>query len=114
MVMKGTSLGEFEEIVLLTVGVLYDEAYGLSIKKEVEERARRKVNLSAIHAALYRLEEKGFLKSRMGEATKARGGKRKKYFNLTSFGIQALEQANSLRQNLWSAIPEIVLKGGGS
>ncbi|UZR96245.1 PadR family transcriptional regulator [Chondrinema litorale] len=110
--MKGTYLGEFEEIVLLTVGVLYDEAYGLSIKNEVENRSNRSVNLSAIHAALYRLEEKGFLNSRLGEATGKRGGKRKKYFTVTKLGVSALEEAKSIRDSLWTSIPKIALQGG--
>ncbi len=110
--MKGTYLGEFEEIVLLTVGVLYDEAYGPSIKKEVEERTGRKVNLSAIHATLNRLDEKGFLSSRLGEATAKRGGKRKKYFAVTKLGVKALEEAKNLRDSLWVSIPKIALLGG--
>ncbi|MDW7693031.1 helix-turn-helix transcriptional regulator [Flammeovirgaceae bacterium SG7u.111] len=110
--MKGTYLGEFEEIVLLTVGVLYDEAYGPSIKKEVEERTGRKVNLSAIHATLNRLDEKGFLSSRLGEATAKRGGKRKKYFAVTKLGVKALEEAKNLRESLWVSIPKIALQGG--
>lgn len=111
--MKGTHLGEFEEIVLLTVGILYDEAYGLSIKREVENKANRKVNLSAIHAALYRLEEKGLVNARMGEATGKRGGKRKKLFTLTKHGVQALNEAREVRENLWASIPKIALKGIG-
>src|SRR5258706_11952473 len=67
--MKKYQLGEFEEVVLLTVGVLYDEAYGVSIKKEIEARLSRGVSVGALQTALKRLEDKGYLKSRDGEAT---------------------------------------------
>ena len=106
--MKGTYLGEFEEIVLLTVGVLAGEAYGLAVKYEVEKRCERKVNLSAIHSALYRLERKGFLRSVLGDATQRRGGKRKKYFHVTSLGMKSLHEVKELRLNLWSSLPKVV------
>lgn len=101
--MKGTYLGEFEEIILLTVGVLDEEAYGNAIKQEVEERTDRSLNLSAVHSALYRLERKGFLESQMGEATKQRGGKRKKYFKVTNYGQRALTDMRGLREGLWNS-----------
>lgn len=110
--MKATSLGEFEEIVLLTVGTLHDEAYGVLVRRELEERLQLKVNISAVHSALYRLESKGFLSTRIGEATQKRGGKRKKYFQVTAFGMQALRDARSLRTSLWNALPKILLEGG--
>ena len=106
--MKGTYLGEFEEIVLLTAGVLTGEAYGLSVKYEVEKRSERKVNLSAIHSALYRLERKGFLRSELGEATQRRGGKRKKYFYVTSMGMKSLHEVKDLRSNLWASLSKAV------
>ena len=107
--MKGTYLGEFEEIVLLTVAVLKDEAYGNAILDEIEVRTSRKVNLSAIHSSLHRLENKGFLKSRKGEATPVRGGKRKKFYEITPFGVKALEDIKELREGLWSSIPHVIL-----
>ncbi len=109
--MKGTHLGEFEELVLLTVGILHNEAYGLSIKQEIKARAKRNVNLSAIHAALYRLEEKGFVNARMGEASNKRGGKRKKLFTLTNYGIKTLKDQREMRDSFWTAIPNIAIKG---
>ena len=105
--MKGTYLGEFEELVLLTVGALYDEAYGVAVMDEIKEETGRSVNISAIHSALRRLEEKGFVKSRMGGATNERGGRRKRYFVLTSFGKKALDEAQSLRMKLYNRIPDI-------
>ena len=110
--MKATSLGEFEEIVLLTVGTLHGDAYGVQVRRELEERLERKVNISAVHSALYRLESKGFLSTHMGEATNKRGGKRKKYFEVTAFGMQALKDARNLRTSLWNALPRILLEGG--
>jgi hypothetical protein len=67
--MKGTYLGEFEELVLLTVGILYDDAYGLAIVDELEKQTGRNVMISSAHKALVRLEDKGYLKSKMGGAT---------------------------------------------
>lgn len=108
--MKGTYLGEFEEIVLLTVAVLGDDAYGNAVLEEIESRTKRSVNLSAIHASLYRLESKGFLKTRKGNPTAIRGGKRKKYYSLTGYGLKALNEAKELRDGLWESIPPFVLK----
>lgn len=107
--MKGTYLGEFEEVVLLTVGVLGQEAYGNAVKQEVEERTNRPLNLSAVHSALYRLERKGFLESEMGEATRLRGGKRKKYFKVTSYGQRALSEARGLREGLWQSYQSLII-----
>ena len=81
--MKGTNLGEFEELVLLTVGILYDNAYSVAIKQELNQQTGRKVTISSVHAAVYRLEEKGLLNSRMGEMTNERGGKRKRLFTIS-------------------------------
>ncbi|WP_420386403.1 PadR family transcriptional regulator [Roseivirga sp.] len=105
--MKGTYLGEFEELVLLTVGAMYPEAYGVAIMDEIKKEAGRSVNISAIHTALRRLEEKGFVKSNMGGATNARGGRRKRYFELTSFGKKALDEVQSMRMRLYNRITDI-------
>ena len=101
-----SNLGEFEEIVLLTTGVLFDEAFGLAIKEDIEARLERKVSIGALHSALRRLEKKGFLNSRLGEATNERGGKRKRYFTVSTAGKQALEDARDSREKLWDAIPK--------
>jgi len=108
--MKGTHLGEFEELVLLVVGVLFDNAYGVAVKKEIEDQAQRRVTLSTVHAALHRLEKKGFVQSRLGDPTSRRGGKRKRLFVLTAAGSQAIQRAQQLRQKLWEAIPGPALK----
>ena len=99
--MKGTNLGEFEELVLRMVGILFDDAYGVAIKDEILSRASRKATLSSVHAVLNRLEKKGYLQSRMGAPTKVRGGKRKRYFKVTPLGKKALEQVMQTRKQLW-------------
>lgn len=108
-------LGEFEEIVLLTVGVLFGDAYGVSIKLAIEERLKRKVSVGALQSALKRLEEKGYLSSKEGETTSDRGGRPKRYFLLTSSGKDAMEHAREIRNQLYSEIPKVALdlKVGG-
>jgi DNA-binding PadR family transcriptional regulator len=103
-------LGEFEEIVLLSVAVHYNDAYGLSITNYVKEKLNRNVTLSSVHTALYRLEEKGFLQSEVGGATSERGGRRKRIFKMTSLGKQALELSHQSRNMLWDMIPEIAFE----
>lgn len=110
--MKGTHLGEFEELVLLTVGILYDDAYGLGITDEIEQRTSRTVTVSSVHKALMRLEQKGFLHSRMGGATEARGGRKKRLFTITNSGKEALRDARAMRNQLWQAIPKVVWDAG--
>ncbi len=106
---KGENIGEFEELVLLTVGSLHNDAYGVSIMDEIEKETGREVNVSAVHAVLKRLEIKGFVKSWMGGATKERGGRRKRYFSLTLPGKRALEESMSLRLKMYKRIPDISL-----
>lgn len=108
--MKGTNLGEFEELVLLTVGILYDNAYSVAIQRELNKQTDRKVSISSVHAAVYRLEEKGLLKSRMGEMSSERGGKRKRLFTISQAGKVALETANELRNRMRNQIPKIALE----
>lgn len=103
-------LGEFEEIVLLTVAILNGEAYGVSIIEEIEDRLERNVSLGAIQTVLKRLEDKDLVKSEFGEATKVRGGKRKRYYKITAGGRQVLSQTKDQRISLWNAIPKAVLK----
>lgn len=107
--MKKYPLGEFEEIVMLTVGILYKEAYGVSIKKEIETRLSRKVSVGALQAALRRLEQKGYLKSHEGESTQERAGRPKRYFTITAYGRKAMEYTKNTRDALWRAIPKVAL-----
>lgn len=103
-------LGEFEEIVLLTVAILNGEAYGVNIIAEIEQRLERNVSLGAIQTVLKRLEDKNLVKSEFGEATKVRGGKRKRFYEITSKGRQVLSYTKEQRVSLWNAIPKTVLK----
>ncbi len=105
--MKRASLGEFEELVMLTTAVLYDKAYGIAIKNEIERRMDRKVSVGALRAALERLEKKGFLESTLGEPTAMRGGKRKRFFRVTPYGKKVLEGVREARRQLWDDIPGI-------
>lgn len=94
---------------MLTVGVLYNNAYGVSVKKEIEQRLSRKVSVGALQSALKRLEEKGYLKSYEGEQTQERAGRPKRYFVITALGKRAMEDVKSTRDDLWKAMPEIAL-----
>ena len=100
-------LGEFEELVLTMVGILQDEAYGNAIVNEIRERVRREVNLSAVHVTLYRLEDKGLVKSSMGGATNVRGGRRKRIFQVTNAGLVMLRAMKESRMDLWKLIPQL-------
>ncbi len=105
--MKGTHLGEFEELVLLIVGVLVDQAYGVTVAEEIEKQTGRKVSLSPVHSALYRLEKKGFVRSELSGSTQTRGGRRKRIYQITAAGKSALDQVRIQRNNLWDMIPEV-------
>ena len=105
--MKGTHLGEFEELVLLTVAILNGEAYGVILAEEIESQAGRSVSLSSVHTALYRLEKKGFVKSDMGDSTPARGGRRKRLYAITASGHAALVEVRNLREKLWNQVPNL-------
>lgn len=98
--MKGF-IGEFEELVLLTIAALGEESYGVSVKEDIEQRANRTISIGALHSTITRLEEKGFISSRLGGATKARGGRKKRYFSLTTAGKQGLAKMRNLREELW-------------
>lgn len=100
--MRRSDLGEFEEIVLLTVAVLNPAAYSVVIAEELEQQTGKTVTTGAVHSALQRLEKKGFLSSEMGEATAARGGRRKRLFKVTIAGSKILHEVKAVRDNLWS------------
>lgn len=105
--MKRINIGEFEELILLVVAVLYDNAYGVAIMHRIKDQTGRSVNISAIHEALRRLEAKGYARSRLGEATKKRGGRRKRIFSITRAGMHAIDQVRLTRNELWNQIPNI-------
>lgn len=108
--MKRTFLGEFEEVVLLTVAILGDEAYGVTVTQEIEQKTGRAVGFSTVHTTLQRLEEKGYLSSEMGGATAERGGRRKRFFAVTGLGRKALQEVKQVREELWKALPPQTLQ----
>lgn len=99
-------LGEFEELVLLTVAHLQGEAYGAAIMQDIQQRTGRMVILSAVHVVLYRLEEKGLVTSVVGGATTERGGRRKRIFTISAYGINILSEIRQVREELWQLIPK--------
>ena len=107
--MKRKSIGELEELVLLTVGLLAEAAYGVAIQKELKERCNRKATISTVHAVLTRLKDKGYLKSRYDGATPERGGRRKHIFELTPIGKTVISEIREMRNNLFEAMPKIVM-----
>src|SRR6266566_3454110 len=91
---KGDYLGEFELIVLLALLRLRENAYGMTIRREIVERTGRDVSIGAVYATLDRLEEKGYISSRVGDATPERGGRAKKYFQIKGAGQSALAETD--------------------
>jgi PadR family transcriptional regulator, regulatory protein PadR len=100
-------LGELEELILLMVALIGADAYGVLITKELEEQTGRVITISAAHAALHRLEEKGFVKSKMGGASMERGGRRKRLFQITAYGRQTLQELRDVRNTIWAQLPNI-------
>ncbi len=108
--MKKYPLGEFEETVILTIGILYQKAYGVSIKKEIEARLSRNVSMGALHSALIRLQGKGYITSYEGERTPERAGRPRKYFQISALGKKAIAYTRETREHMWQAIPKLALK----
>ena len=107
--MSKTYLGEFEELVLLTVAIFQDKAYGVIVKEEIFNQTGRSVNISAVHAALVRLEDKGYVKSELGGAEAKRGGRRKRIYTITVKGRTELAEIRATREKLWAKIPNLSL-----
>jgi len=102
-------LGEFEELILTLVAALQDDAYGAAIAMKIETDLKREITLSAVHVTLYRLEDKGYIKSKIGGATNERGGRRKRIFTLTHTGMAALKGMQEARLYLWNMVPQLKL-----
>jgi len=100
-------IGEFEELVLLAVCILDGNAYGIAVKNEVEKHSRRAILLGAVHITLYRLQDKGLLKSELGGASEKRGDRRKRLFRVTKKGMELLRASQEVRQKMWSLIPRL-------
>ena len=103
--MKYAQLGEFEEQVMLMIGILGEEAYGVMIKEEMKEQLGKRPSIGALHTTLKRLEQQGFISSYQGGATQVRGGRRKRFYQLTMTGKAALKATNDVRKNLYNQIP---------
>lgn len=110
--MKGERLGEFEELILLAVCNLHPDAYGVSIQEILRTQARRPASIGAIYAALDRLQRKGFVDSHVGGATNERGGRRKRYYQVTNVGMEALTESRDVRERLWEGLKGLGLRGG--
>lgn len=102
--MKGDRLGEFEEFTLLAVRALGDRTYGVPVQQFVEEARKSAVTMGAVYAALDRLEEKGFVRSVMGDPSPTRGGKRKRLFEVTPLGNKTVRELRRARDRIWAAI----------
>lgn len=107
--MTSTQLGEFEELVLLVIGSLKDNAYSISIREELKRHTKRNPSIGALHSAFNRLEKKGFLESHEGGATNKRGGRSKRFYLLTAHGRKALDYSHHLRSTLYNALPKLGL-----
>lgn len=105
--MKETRLGDFEEVMLLLVGILGEDAYSFRIAEEFESQTKRATSIGAVHSTLTRLEEKGFLKSEMGKSTAERGGRRKRIYIITASGRKVLKESRDFKVSLWQQYPEL-------
>ncbi|MFT6855843.1 MAG: PadR family transcriptional regulator PadR [Cyclobacteriaceae bacterium] len=108
--MSKEHIGELEELVLLLIIMLKDDAYGLSIRNALKEEASRVITIGAVHGTVSRLEKKGFIESHMGGATEERGGRRKRIFKITAAGKNVLARSRDVKVNLWQKIPELSIK----
>jgi PadR family transcriptional regulator PadR len=108
--MKETGFGEFEEVILLLVGILGEDAYAFRIAEEFELQTSRPVSIGAVHSSLNRLEDKGFLRSAMGKSTAERGGRRKRIYTITAYGQRTLASARDFRMSLWKQFPAFASK----
>ncbi len=110
--MKDTRLGEFEEVILLLVGILGEEAYAYKITGEFESQTNRSASIGAVHSTLSRLSDKGLLNSKMGEPSTNRGGRRKRIYSVTAYGERILREARDVRLNLWNQFPGLAVRFG--
>jgi PadR family transcriptional regulator, regulatory protein PadR len=107
---KRARLGEFELMVLLALLRLAENAYGVPIAREIENSIGREVGIGSVYAALERLEKKGLVSSRVGEPTPQRGGRAKRYFQVTNAGLAQVRRAQKTFTALWRGLPQ--LEGG--
>lgn len=103
---KNKYLGEFEIVVLATLVRLGEDAYGMTIRREIEERSGRSVSIGSVYATLRRLAAKGYVSTVLGEPTKERGGRAKRYFRLEAAGAEALIRSRELFLSMLEDLPE--------
>src|SRR5262245_3111840 len=101
---ESQQLGEFEQLVLLAIARLADDAYGVAIRQDIVRHGRRSVSVGALYVTLDRLEKKGYVRSSWGDATAVRGGRAKRYYVLTSAGISALSAARTRMERMWLGV----------
>jgi len=106
---KGEYLGNFDLMLLLALMRLGDDAYGVTIARELEDQTGREVVVASVYATLDRLQERRLVASRLGDATPERGGRAKRYFRITGAGLREVRDARRSLMNLWSGLP--ALKG---
>jgi len=104
---KGEYLGNFELMLLLALLRLGDSAYGVTIAQELEKHTHREVVIASVYATLERLQERGLVRSRLGESTPERGGRAKRYFHITADGIREVRAARRALTNMWKHLPEL-------
>ncbi len=103
--MKDPKLGDFEETLLLIIGILSEEAYAFKITEEYKNQTKKKATIGSVHATLERLVKKGFLKSSVGQPTAERGGRRKRIYEITVEGHKILTISKDLKISLWKQFP---------
>lgn len=107
--MKETRLGDFEEVIMLLVGILDKNAYAFKIADEFKSQTGRSVSIGAVHSTLSRLDKKGFVTSEMGGATSARGGRRKRIYTITAHGQRVLTDSRDFKMSLWQQFPDLAI-----
>jgi DNA-binding PadR family transcriptional regulator len=101
---RGEYLGELEQVVMLAVARLEGEAYGMSVRREIESRAGRSVAIGAVYSTLERLEDKGFVHSVERGSGSPTDNRARRFFELTAAGVDALHAANDLQSRMWSGL----------
>lgn len=101
------SLNETEQLVLLALAHLGDEAYGVTVRREIEERSGRSVSIAAVYASLERLERRGHVEAWLSEPTPERGGRARKHFRVTPAGASALRDARAAMDRMWAGLEEL-------
>ena len=105
---KSNFLGELDELVLLTTAVLHTEgAYGFSVVREIEDKTGRNISLSAVHTVLYRLQDRGLVRSELGGSSKNRGGRSKRLFYVSELGKQSITAIKNQRDSFWHELGDL-------